>query len=413
MPVLVFKSPDGQAQEMPLEGRVVIGRSAACAVRVEDGRVSRRHAEVSRQGDAFVVKDLGSRNGTRLNGRPVTSARLAYGDEIGVGNTCVLFVERALSERVGSTLAGYEVLAPLGHGGTGVVYLARQAALERVVALKLLYPRLATNRAFVEAFLRDAEAARALTHVNVVRIHEAGQAADECFCAMEYVDGPSVAELLRTQGVIRPRRALDITLQIASALDYAHRLGVLHRDIKPENILLTTDGTAKLADLGLSAAIQAVPRESETEGKPRIWATPAYLAPEIALGEPSDPRSDFYSLGATLFHMLTGALPFMGATVADVLNKHITAPLPELQSIGADIPRAINPLVEKLMAKRRERRHASAGELIADLTVLRELLRQVASSEETRFLTPLPPPKTAQDATSSTIARLVAKWLRR
>ena len=426
MAVLLLKSADGRITETPIEGQVILGRSVHCTVRLDDERISRRHAEVSRQGDAFFVRDLGSRNGTRLNGRPVTLSRLADGDEIGLGSTHLLFIERQPSQMVGTAIACYELLEPIGYGGTAVVYRARQAALDRTVALKVLHPRLAADRDFVERFLRGARAATALNHVNVVHVHDAGEANGKCYCAMEYVDGPSLAHELRTRGPIPPRHAIEIALQIASALAYAHKQGILHRDVKPENILLSSDGRAKLSDLGLSTSPPAEGgrpstgsgraervEAREADAKARVWGTPAYIAPELALGEDPDPRSDLYSLGATLFHMLAGRVPFPGANPADILNKHVHAPLPDLQTLAPDVPRVVSPLIEKLLAKRRERRYPSADELIADLTVLREAIRDASSCDETRFLTPLPPGEPTKDETSSSIARLVARWLRR
>ena len=381
MPVLLLKTGDQPPREIAVTDGLVIGRGASCDLPLDDERVSRRHATIHREGSDYFLKDLGSRNGTRLNGEPVAFAHLAFGDEIGIGRARLLFAERAPGELVGTVLGGYEVLQQIGAGGMGVVYRARQVTLDRLVAVKVLHPRLAADAAFVERFLREARAAGALNHVHLVHVHDAQQAGSTCFYVMEFVDGPTVAERLRTRGPIPPRQAVAIALHIASALGYVHREGLVHRDIKPENLMLAAGGTAKLADLGLARPIDAAGSDVRRgpDGKCRVWGTPAYMPPEVASGHEADPRSDLYSFGATLFHMLSGRVPFLAATTAEVLAAHVHTPLPNLQEFAPTVPMFINPIIERLMAKRPERRYQTADELLPDLAVLRETLRQAGS----------------------------------
>ena len=414
MAVLILKTADGKTVETPVGDSAVLGRASSCDLQVPDERASRRHARVYRQRSDYFVKDLGSKNGTRLNGRHVTFARLLFGDEIGIGHVRILFAEHSPSVLVGTTIAGYEVVEQLASGGMGVVYRARQLTLDRVVALKVLHPRLVADPKFVERFEREARAAGALNHVNIVHVHDAGQAEGTWYYAMEYVDGPTAAEELRARGAMPAERVVDIIAQVAQALAFAHQQGIIHRDVKPENIMLASDSVAKLADFGLARSVEtdAPDVERGADGKLRVWGTPSYMAPEVALGKEADPRSDLYSLGAAMFHMLTGRVPFTGATAADVLNKHVSARVPDLQTYNPNVARELNPLVERLMAKTRDRRYQTAQEFLADLHVVREVLRQATSVEETRFVTPA---RAAQpvdaEAQSSFFGRL-AKWLK-
>jgi len=412
MPVLIGKTTDGKTLETPVEDLVVIGRGTGCDLQVPDERASRRHCRVYRQGRDYFLRDLGSKNGTRLNGRPVTFARLVFGDEIGVGRTALLFAERSPAELVGSEIAGYEVLAQIASGGMGVVYKARQLSMDRIVALKVLHPRLTADQRFIERFVREAHAAGALNHVNIVHVQDAGEADGTFYYVMEFVDGPTVAQELRARGPIPAERAVDVVRQVASALAFAHRQGILHRDVKPENIMLASDGTAKLADLGLAMFVETDHPQLErgADGKLRVWGTPSYMAPEVAQGKEPDARSDLYSLGATLFHILTARVPFTGATATEVLSKHVSAPLPEMQDYRPDVPRVLNPIVERLMAKRRERRYQAADALVADLNVVLATLRQSTSDEETRFVTPL---TAARPVGGASALHRLADWLRR
>ena len=376
MPLLLLRMPNGSTREIPIGRGLVIGRSASCGVRLDDDRVSRRHASVFREGDEYFLKDLRSLNGTRLNGQPVTFAHLSFGDEIGIGRARVFFADRAPSELVGTTLAGYRIGEQIGSGGMGIVYRARQMSLDRTVALKVLHPRHVADRQFIGRFLREARAAGALDHPNLVHVHDAGQADSVWFYVMEYVDGPTAADVLERRGPFTAPDVVQVATHVGGALGYIHGEGIVHRDVKPENIMLASDGTAKLADLGLARPVAAPATDVEQgeDGRPRVWGTPAYMAPEVALGQEADPRSDLYSLGATLFHMLTGRVPFAGETSAEILTQHVTAPLPDLQTVAPTAPPAFAPIIERLMAKRREHRYQSAEALLADLSLVSRAL---------------------------------------
>jgi hypothetical protein len=224
-------------------------------------------------------------------------------------------------QRTDDPIDGYKLLERRGQGGMGVVYRAVQKSLRREVALKVLAPRWSSHGRFLKRFFREAKLAGSLNHPNVVSAIDVGESNGFHYYAMEYVDGWSVAEMLREDGRIDEEEALDIVLQVAKALDHASERHIVHRDIKPENILVTPSGLAKLADLGLSKQLTS-DCSITTEGK--TLGTPFYVSPELARGVTDvDVRSDIYSLGATLYHMLAGEPPFGGDNPAAVMARHI------------------------------------------------------------------------------------------
>ena len=261
-------------------------------------------------------------------------------------------------------IAGYRLLELLGEGAMGRVFKARQLSLDRDVAIKVLSPELAKDTAYVERFQTEARAVARLNHTNLVSGIDVGEANGIHYLVMEYADGNTVASLLRRGGPLDEERALVIAQQVARALDHAHRNAMLHRDVKPDNVILTRDGVAKLCDLGLA-------RLGETSEAGQRMGTPAYISPEQARGETQvDARTDLYSLGATLFHMLAGRPPFEAATPAALLAKHLTEPAPSLNALGCDGDPRPDALVQRLLAKAPGDRPASATELLPGLDQL-------------------------------------------
>jgi len=200
-------------------------------------------------------------------------------------------------------IGGFEVLSRVGRGGMGTVYKARQVSMNRIVALKILPPSRAKNATYVQRFLREARSAAQLSHTNIVQAIDVGNADGYYYFAMEFVDGETVQALLEREGVLDERHALTIATAVAHALDHAHRHGIVHRDVKPGNIMIDLHGAVKLADLGLARSVE--PIDTVTVDGVGV-GTPHYIAPEQARGETDvDCRADIYSLGATLYHLLT------------------------------------------------------------------------------------------------------------
>jgi len=258
----------------------------------------------------------------------------------------------------------YRILRPLGAGGMAEVYLAHDDVLDRDVALKVMSGRYADDEEFIERFRREAQAAAALSHPNIVSIYDRGE--DESgtyYIAMEYLPGGTLKDRILKRGALPPRTAAAVALQIAEALQAAHRAGVVHRDIKPHNVLITASGDVKVGDFGIARAASS----STMTRTGSILGTAHYISPEQAMGEPVGPRSDLYSLGVVLYEMLTGKLPFDAETPIGIAMKHVNGYLSEPREANPEIPEGINAVTMRLLAKDPDERYASASDLIEDL----------------------------------------------
>ncbi|MBL8245874.1 MAG: protein kinase [Rhodanobacteraceae bacterium] len=275
--------------------------------------------------------------------------------------------------RPGAVHGRYEVLALLGSGGMGKVYLARDIQLDRKVALKLLSGKLTRNGEWLRRFVREARAISALNHPNIITVHEVGEFDGHHYIATEHIEGQSLrARLL--EGPLTPAVALEIAVQLCSALMAAHSAGIVHRDIKPENIMLRPDGWLKLLDFGLAKPLAASDPDGVDTIPGVVRGTASYMSPEQARGQPVDARSDLFSLGVLLYEMLAGATPFAGATASDVIAAVLERqPLPLSQRV-AGLPGELDALVARCLRKERELRPASAAEL---LPTLKQLQREL------------------------------------
>ena len=263
----------------------------------------------------------------------------------------------------GTILGGYRIEAVTGKGGMGVVYRATQLGLDRTVALKVIAPELAEDEGFRERFKRESRIAASIEHRNVIPVHEAGEDEGRLFITMRFIEGTNLRELIEAQGRLSPERAVHIVGQVCSALDAAHARGLVHRDIKPANVLIATkDGEdeAYLTDFGLTKHRDSASGVTATG----VWVgTIDYMAPEQIEGQQLDARCDVYAVGCVLYHALTGDVPFRRPTDVATIFAHMSDPPPSPSEHVAELPHELDGVVRRAMAKARDERYLSAGDL--------------------------------------------------
>ncbi|HET9443334.1 MAG TPA: Stk1 family PASTA domain-containing Ser/Thr kinase [Acidimicrobiales bacterium] len=263
----------------------------------------------------------------------------------------------------------YEILRHVARGGMAEVYVAHDQMLDRQVALKVLFPELSTDRNFVERFRREAQAAANLSHPNIVSIYDWGEENGTYFIVMEYIEGRTLGQLIRRDGPLAADRAAEVGAEVAAALAFAHRSGVIHRDVKPGNVLINLDGQVKVADFGIARAANSDQDLTQTGA---VMGTATYFSPEQAQGQRVDPRSDVYSLGVMLYEMVVGRPPFSGDNPMAIAYKHVREqPVPPRQR-NREIPQAFDSIVLQAMAKNPNDRYTSADELRHDLLRFRQ-----------------------------------------
>jgi eukaryotic-like serine/threonine-protein kinase len=263
-------------------------------------------------------------------------------------------------------LERYEVGRLLGSGGMAEVYEGRDRLLDRQVAIKVPLPQYAHDPAFQQRFRREAQAAASLSNAGVVAVYDTGMQDGTPFIVMEFVGGRTLKETILAEGPLHPDRAAAIAADVCAALSAAHARGLVHRDVKPPNVMLTPSGRVKLMDLGIARADTAE-SATQTGAHTAMIGTALYLSPEQAQGQPVDPRSDLYSLGCCLYEMLTGTVPFRGATPVAILYRHVREDPAPPRLLNPDVPAALEAVCLKALAKRPEDRYQTAVEMREDL----------------------------------------------
>jgi serine/threonine protein kinase len=367
---------------------LVVGRSEKSDTHLMDPSVARLHCEVRCQGGEFCLVDLESINGTMVGGQRIQEHSLKHGEEIQVGNTRLKLFTSAVADTqtlqqaekssyalkikpdegvlTGTVLSHYELGAILARGGTGTVYKARNTRDGKDVAVKVLYADLARDEVKLRRFMRVMKAAVGLHHANLIALCGAGKQGDTCWFAMEYVDGESLSKLIERRGAgkaLNWRHALAVGMQIARALEALGEKHIVHRNVAPENVIIRAkDKVAKLGDMVLAELKDGV--EPPTALRPgELMGNVAYMAPERTRNDPeADIRADIYSLGATLYAMMTGKPPFEGTSLTELVTRiRQDDPIP-LKRFQDELPDEFQDAVEKMLAKRPESRYQTPAQ---------------------------------------------------
>lgn len=282
-----------------------------------------------------------------------------------------------IDDRRSSQIPGYQLISKLGKGAMATVYKARQISLDRIVAVKVLPKRSSGDPEFVDRFYKEGRAAARLSHNNIVQAIDVGSSPDGYhYFTMEYVEGKTLYDIMQPPPVgegkaFSEAEALDIMIQMADALAHAHQRGLIHRDVKPKNILLTPQGVAKLTDLGLARATDDKAAAESEAGK--AYGTPYYISPEQVRGDVDiDFRADIYSLGATMYHLVTGKPPFDGETPSAVMHKHLKQPLVPADHVNTSLSAGVGEIIDVAMAKDRDERYRTTEEMLEDLELVRQ-----------------------------------------
>ncbi len=275
------------------------------------------------------------------------------------------------SKDAANQIPGYKVLGKLGSGAMAVVYKAKQLSLDRTVAIKVLPKRFTEKSDYVSRFYKEGKIAAKMNHNNIVQAIDVGEVGGLYYFVMEYVEGKTLYDDLSKGKVFNEEEALDVIIQLSNALAHAHNQGLIHRDVKPKNIMINTESIVKLADMGLARETSDIQAAKHEQGK--AFGTPYYIAPEQIRGELNiDGRADIYALGATLFHMVTGRVPFEAKTPSEVMRKHLKEPIVPPDHINTSLSTGMSEVIEVMMTKDRKDRYSNMEDVLEDLKAVQE-----------------------------------------
>ena len=258
----------------------------------------------------------------------------------------------------------YEVVSHIGQGGMADVFLAVDTILNRQVAIKILRADLSTDAVSILRFEREAQAAAALAHPNIVEIYDVGDYKGHHYIVMEYVTGKTLKQVIRSRGPLVNEEAVDIMKQLCSAISEAHSRGIIHRDIKPQNVIVKADGSIKILDFGIATAKGSMQLTQANN----VMGSVHYLAPELAKGEAASPQSDIYALGIVLYEMLAGDVPFKADQAVQIALKHMREPMPDVRLINASVPQSIANVITRATTKDPNNRYGSCREMLQDIS---------------------------------------------
>ncbi|MBM4040510.1 MAG: FHA domain-containing protein [Planctomycetes bacterium] len=415
---VVLLQDDKPVSQFAADGEqpVVVGRSADSVIQIHDAKISRHHCEIRATPDGYFVRDLGSKNGTYVNGARVAEARLRNGDRLQIGLAHLLFrCEEPEPERpeaqvapphlcascgktipldaLGSTrqtqsrvycapcveacpllglvIGRYEIVQAIGKGSIGAVFKADQLSMGRLVALKIIHEAFTADPEAIGRFLKDARASGQISHPNLIRIYDMNQADGRYFISMEYAQGGDLGSLLQRTGPLNVRQVAEHIASACAALAHAHAAGVVHRNIKPSNLLLTRDGILKIGDLGLAKSLHVAGLSTLTSTSSAL-GTALYLPPEQVTDiTASDARGDIYSLGVTAYRLLTGEFPHQVTSITELVRLFHTQKIRPIRSFRDDCPPELDAVLIRAMAPDPARRFQTADEFRDALQALK------------------------------------------
>ena len=271
----------------------------------------------------------------------------------------------------------YEIIEKIGSGGMAVVYRGKDKKLDRYVTIKVLREEFIGDEEFIERFRSEACSAARLSHPNIVRVYDVGEDGDINYIVMEYIHGDTLKTAIRKKAPFDSRSTINVAIQIASALSQAHKAHIVHRDIKPQNILVGTDGVVKVTDFGIARAARAATMTTTANAAGSVH----YFSPEQARGGYVDEKSDIYSLGITMFEMITGVLPFQGNNSVSIALKHINEELPDIRQYNPNCTPSLEGIIKKATMKKADERYANIDLLLADLMRARTEVAMNAEQE--------------------------------
>jgi serine/threonine-protein kinase len=310
---------------------------------------------------------------------------------------------------VGDVLAGrYELQELVGAGGMSSVFRAHDIVLERTVALKVLHQRLSDDEEYVERFRREARMVAGLSHQNIVTVIDRGDDGGRSFIVFEFVSGENLKQVIEREGPLPVERSLELGVQIARGLAFAHANGYVHRDVKPQNVLLNGDGQAKVTDFGIARSLDVKHGVTQTG---TVLGTSDYIAPEQAQGRPVDEHTDVYSLGIVLYELLTGAVPFSGDNFVAVAMRHINEPLPSVRLVRPEVSPRADAAVQKAVAKDPAQRFATMADFGRELEACLEEARMGESGAPTTLMPAVPAPAPVRPARTRSRQRPLWPWL--
>ncbi len=408
---LLFRVLEGETQggafKVTPDKGFVIGRSADADYTLQDQSISRRHCRVVSRDGRYFLEDLGSQNGTAVNGKRIEKPReIREGDVIEIGESSLRVVgdrplvvsedEPASEEGAGpgkricpacgtafsgracpacrktdpavrEVIPGYHLEERIGEGAMGEIFKARQVFMDRLVAVKVLKFAAQPSEQSIGKFLREAKTEGRINHPNIVQVHDAGRAGDLHYIVMEYVDGVDLKRRLEKESRLSLSESLRIAVEVAKALQAAFREKVVHRDIKPGNILLSRTGAVKLADFGLSKSLDRAGLSGFTRHGTGM-GTPNYIPPEQAQNAVyADFRADIYALAATTYHMVSGRPPFTGKSLGAVIKSVLNDEPPSLTSLRSECPPELETVLARALAKDPQDRFQNPSEFLASL----------------------------------------------